>query len=152
MWIFRNDSMLSVVEDRDRPTLLLVRARVEGDIEKVFPNADVVTTYPSDYEYRAWIPRQIVAREMYNSIMGIDYTNFKDSIDKSDIDRKMAYSGVWGKMYNYQEQLLYEKNKKELGRSDYWETYLRERDFDDDDEYEAKEAVYEKIFRGVGAY
>lgn len=40
MWIFRNDAMLSVVENWDDPTLLLVRSRQHGDIEKVFPNAE----------------------------------------------------------------------------------------------------------------
>lgn len=31
MWIFRNDAMLSVVENWDDPTLLLVRSRQHGE-------------------------------------------------------------------------------------------------------------------------
>ena len=33
MWIFMNDSMLSIVAHKDKPEHLLVRSRIEGDIE-----------------------------------------------------------------------------------------------------------------------
>ena len=39
MWIFQNDSFLSIVAHRDKPGMLLVRARKAGDIEAVFPEA-----------------------------------------------------------------------------------------------------------------
>lgn len=105
MWIFRNDAMLSIVEDWDNPDFLLVRARKDGDIQRVFPSAVTHTKLGSDYGYRAWIPRDEVATAMFNSIMDIDYHNFKDSINKSDRDRKDAYMKVWTAMYNYQDKV-----------------------------------------------
>jgi hypothetical protein len=41
MWIFLNDSFLSIVANRELAGVLLVRARKEGDIEAVFPDATV---------------------------------------------------------------------------------------------------------------
>ena len=38
MWIFLSDSFLSIVAHRDKPGVLLVRARRAGDIEAVFPD------------------------------------------------------------------------------------------------------------------
>ena len=36
MWIFFNNAFLSIVENRDNKFELLVRARVKGDIQKIF--------------------------------------------------------------------------------------------------------------------
>jgi hypothetical protein len=41
MWVFLNDSFLSIVAHRTEPGVLLVRARTAGDIEAVFPQAHV---------------------------------------------------------------------------------------------------------------
>lgn len=42
MWICLNDAFLSIVAHRDKPGVLLVRARRPGDIERTFPG---VTTH-----------------------------------------------------------------------------------------------------------
>ena len=39
MWIQFNNAFLSIVENRDNKLELLVRARIKGDIEKIFPDA-----------------------------------------------------------------------------------------------------------------
>jgi hypothetical protein len=39
-----NKSFLSIVADLDNPDNLLVRARIRGDIERLFPEADVIHT------------------------------------------------------------------------------------------------------------
>ena len=41
MWVQFNNAFLSIVENRDNKLELLVRARIKGDIEKIFPEADV---------------------------------------------------------------------------------------------------------------
>ena len=41
MWIALNDSFLSIVATPEDPDTLVVRARFKGDIEAVFPGADV---------------------------------------------------------------------------------------------------------------
>ena len=42
MWIMHSDCFLSIVSKDCGPTELLVRARRNGDIEKVFPSAKVI--------------------------------------------------------------------------------------------------------------
>ena len=63
MWIFLSDAFLSVVADKDDPSgpRLLVRARRQGDIERVFPETEVASTPGADYRFRAWLPRERVA-------------------------------------------------------------------------------------------
>ena len=56
MWIQFNNAFLSIVENRDNKLELLVRARIKGDIEKIFPEADVFEDDSADYKYRAFIP------------------------------------------------------------------------------------------------
>lgn len=104
MWIFMNDSMLSIVEDHTDRTgnTLLVRARIQGDIESVFPNAKVRKGEGTDYLYRASINRSEVAMAILNRVTEIDYGNFKGSV--KDDDRERAYMNVWIKMIDYQEE------------------------------------------------
>ena len=96
MWIMRNDAFLSVVDKAPNPDQLVVRARVEGHIEAVFPNAKVIRDASGDYLFRAFIDRQEVAEAMFQTVMGIDYPNFKNSI--KDDRYHDACSSVWGVM------------------------------------------------------
>ena len=41
MWICHNRAFLSVVANREDKNTLLVRARIEGNIEAVFPDAKI---------------------------------------------------------------------------------------------------------------
>ena len=61
MWIFAKDGFLSLTQYRDRPDMLMVRARVAGDIEHFFPTARVIRTDDADYLYRTTLPREAVA-------------------------------------------------------------------------------------------
>jgi hypothetical protein len=102
MWIMQNNSFLSVIaSDRDE-TVLVVRARRHGDIEAVFgPEVEVTTLPGRDYQFRAFIRRDIVASVMAAAIMQIDYHNFKGSTK----DRHLhdAYMKVWHVMEELQE-------------------------------------------------
>jgi hypothetical protein len=93
MWIFRNDSFISVVAHRDQPENLLARSRIEGDIERAFPAAEVFQVSGADYRYRAVISRQALKDSLDETIDEIGYPNFKNSI--KDHRRHRAYSGVW---------------------------------------------------------
>lgn len=53
--------MLSIVEHRDDASLLMVRARIAEDIERVFPTAVVTETPDADYRFWATIARKNVA-------------------------------------------------------------------------------------------
>ena len=57
MWLFTSKTFLSVVADKDQPDgpKLLVRSRVQGDIEEIFPEADVKENSNGDYRFRVWM-------------------------------------------------------------------------------------------------
>ena len=42
MWIILNNAFYSIVENNYNSDELLVRSRVDGDIQKLFPNAQVL--------------------------------------------------------------------------------------------------------------
>ena len=101
MWIFLSDAFLSVVDKGDPSgKTLLVRARRNGEIEKIFPGAQVVEGGGTDYKFRARIDRAAVAERVAESITNISYSNFKSSVD--DSSRHDAYMRVWDAMYAYQ--------------------------------------------------
>jgi hypothetical protein len=100
MWICLNNAFLSIVDpagaysggERRGPDLL-VRARYKGDIEAVFPLADVKQTPQRDYMYRATVPRADVAAAIQNQVMRLDYSNFKGSV--KDQWRHDVYLDFW---------------------------------------------------------
>lgn len=101
MWILMNDAMLSIVRHRTRPDDLLVRARLAGDIERVFPQVEVVEGAGSDYRFRATVPRPEVAEAISRRLLDIDYGNFKNSVREPK--RHEAYFDVWHAMHDLQE-------------------------------------------------
>lgn len=103
MWIFMSDSFLSIVAHRTKPGILLVRARLPGDIKRVFPQAKVTVTPSADYMYRSELKADVVAARIAESIVDIDYDNFKNSI--SDPDRHDACMTVWSAMYRLQRPI-----------------------------------------------
>lgn len=110
MWIVLKDAFLSVVvpsaADRRRfgneqtGDLLMVRARAQGDIDKVLPFATVHETPDRDYRFRAIVPRSRVAEAMALEVDRIDYGNFKNSV--AEDDRHDAYAEVWQAMFRFQ--------------------------------------------------
>ena len=100
MWIQFNNAFLSIVINRDNKSELLVRARVKGDIEAIFPDADVFEDNNADYKYRALISKAKVAARMMLKMTEINYDNFKNSVKETD--RKQAYSKVWTELRKLQ--------------------------------------------------
>lgn len=93
MWIYFNDAALSVVKHNSLPNTLLVRSRTKGDIESIFPSAEVKRTELADYRFRANIPVEEVAAAIGQKILDIDYLNFKNSVD--DEERHDVYMSIW---------------------------------------------------------
>lgn len=103
MWIFLNNAFFSIVEpSQNGSTDLMVRARFQGDIERVFPDVQVTYTTERDYAYRALIDRNTVAEVISNNIKNINYGNFKDSVEETW--RHNAYADVWFVMYDEQRK------------------------------------------------
>jgi hypothetical protein len=102
MWVFMWDSMLSIVEHATEPKLLNVYARIRGDIEKVFPEADVLEAVEGDYRFRTSLPRERVAQAVSLRVAKINYPVFGDAIE--DQERTDAYLQVWSSMYDEQQR------------------------------------------------
>lgn len=102
MWVFLSSSFLSIVDKGDSSgQTLLVRARRAGDIECVFPEAEVVEGGGTDYRFRARIARELVAQAMADQVRGIKYGNFKATV--KDRGRHDAYMDTWQAMMQFQE-------------------------------------------------
>ena len=101
MWIQFNNAFLSIVENRDNKLELLVRARIKGDIEKIFPEAEVFKDDSADYKYRLFISKATIATRMMLKMTEINYDNFKNSV--KEIERKTAYSNVWVELRKLQK-------------------------------------------------
>lgn len=93
MWLCLSDAFLSIIQPTSDSDTLRVRARREGDIEKVFPNAKVDRTPGRDYLFRAHVSRQEVADALAAQANQINYSNFKDSV--GDHALHDAFSGFW---------------------------------------------------------
>jgi len=110
MWIFLNNSFLSIVDNMDDPTgeTLLVRARFKGDLEAVFTDfssldlLEVEETPDADYRFRTRLPRHCVASAIAQDILNINYPNFKDSIPEGQPNRYTAYVQTWAVMSKVQ--------------------------------------------------
>ena len=109
MWIMGTDFFLSVVRKDCSPGQLLVRARREGDIEKVFGKVEVQKDPTADYLFRARIDEERVAEAMRSELRRIDYGNYKSSVrDKRLHD---ALLDVWTSMSKLQDPPPYSSRR-----------------------------------------
>lgn len=104
MWLFFPNAMLSVVAHRDKPDTLLVRARLKGDIERIFPAAKATRTPRADYLYRAEVTREAMAARLALHADSMTYTNVKGAIPMGDRRRSNAMHDVWQVMFDAQYQ------------------------------------------------
>ena len=106
MWLFTSKSFLSVVADKENPTgdRLLVRSRIAGDIEEVFPDSNVMETCNADYRFRSWVSRDKVNKAISEYVQNLNYINFKNSVE--DQARIRPLMRVWSTMYDHQEAQL----------------------------------------------
>ena len=102
MWIALNNSFLSIVENRNNKEELLVRSRVRGDIDKIFPDSNIFEMENSDYKYRSYIKKIEVSEKIKEIVTNINYDNFKNSISKSEDQRHSSYLNVWNEMRKLQ--------------------------------------------------
>jgi hypothetical protein len=105
MWLFFSESFVSVVADHDDPKKLLVRARVQGHIETLFPAAKVFKATGSDYLFRALISRKTVKQVVADQLENIQYDNFKNTV--GDWELHNSYLKVWSVMHELQGRAAY---------------------------------------------
>lgn len=106
MWIFLNDAFISIVRPRnegayDPDRYLMIRARIQGDLERLFPGVTVFENKGTDYRFRCFVEKEHVAQLIAEDITKISYTNFKDGV--RDKARHDCYMSVWTVMFREQE-------------------------------------------------
>ncbi len=79
MWIYFNNGHWAICKKQCKPGELLIRARRKEDILQFFPDADIKYNTGTDYEYRAGIPVEKIAKFMHDYILQISYPSFKKS-------------------------------------------------------------------------
>jgi hypothetical protein len=113
MWLCLNNAFLSVVHKDCAADELLVRARVAGHIEAVFPHAKVTESTNTDYRYRAVVKRELVKGALMNVVDGIQYDNFKNSVKSRRLHD--AFAAIWSVMARMQPTAPYSGRRQAQG-------------------------------------
>jgi hypothetical protein len=111
MWIYTKRGFYSIVQDRRDDRLLIVRARVRGDLETLFPRAPIQEGDRSDYRFRCWAWRSQAIPAIAKEIENIDYPSYKDAIVDPE-RRGHSYFNVWAEMAALQERLAREERPR----------------------------------------
>lgn len=105
MWVFVSSGFVSIAQHKHKPKTLLVRARMHGDIEELFPDARVRQSMDTEYRFRAEVNREEVAKVIANQILEIDYGGLRGTID--DPDYHAACEIIGSTMRRVQDSLLH---------------------------------------------
>jgi hypothetical protein len=101
MWLCFNNAFVSAVADRNNPKRLLVRARRREHLENLFgQDAEILVNAGTDYKYRTFVDRSVVADLAHRALMNISYDNFKNSV-KDDTLHDL-YADFWELHYEIQ--------------------------------------------------
>jgi hypothetical protein len=123
MWIFTSRGMLSIVEHRDDPDTILVRARTHEHLAAFIDTRDIFTDDSADYKHRALIPREQLESLMLSLADEVDYDNFKKSI----LNREQRYSAACHEVWATMNTLQYPRNDWNRGNvswaDDSWAGY-----------------------------
>ena len=98
MWLMTKHGFYSIVEKR--PGEFHIRSREAADlrnlIERVpLPGGRVVDTPNADYRARIVADRPTVQTVMRFLADSVDYSNFKDTVDRTPDQCHKPYHGVW---------------------------------------------------------
>lgn len=107
MWLFSKSGYFSAVRHFDKPDVMHVRARFEGDLERLCAahgvEPKVVVTPGNDYRFRMDFARAEWVRIVSEEAEAIDYGNFKAAVHDGT-GRDAAYMGVWDVMRRAQQR------------------------------------------------
>lgn len=106
MWLMTKLGFFSVVEHRDDPSVLLVRARCEADIKNAASatGCEWWTDENADYPHRMMCDRERWASTVAKITNDIDYDNFKSSV--TDERHLSAYHRVWIDMLYIDDRIV----------------------------------------------
>jgi len=106
MLLFTKNSFVSVVQHRDAPHLLLVRARRKADLIRLFPamKGAVTTNAQADYKYRLMVSKDDLKEVMAKYISAsLAYDNFKAAQERDSLDWTNFLRRVWEAGYLMQK-------------------------------------------------
>lgn len=110
MWLITPVGFFSVVQkpgDKLKGTLTL-RSRVRGDLtalkQHYLPGlGPIQESHHTDYRFRAVAPRAEVSAAMARMVDGLDYSNFKSEVGKTQGHKRAnLYHKVWDVLYHLQ--------------------------------------------------
>lgn len=103
MWIASTDGFISIVQHRELPDMLMVRARVRKDLLSLFKEEQIIETLDADYRFRVLVPKKEMAVLVAQKILDLDYPNFKSKVARipSQKDKLTVYHEIWGVMWEY---------------------------------------------------
>lgn len=99
MWLFTKNSFVSVVQHRERPDDVLVRARVKKHLTRLFPEKakEIFQDAKADYHWRLILSKQeLAARISAYILQSLDYDNFKAAQEADDPAWMRFLHAVWG--------------------------------------------------------
>jgi hypothetical protein len=95
-----DNCFVSAVQDRDDPNGLVVRARKQEHLTRLFPSKGIAITPEADYAVRVYITKAEFAAVVSERITAISYDNFKHSV--RDHRLHQLYSDFWKLHRRYQ--------------------------------------------------
>lgn len=100
MWLMTTSGYYSVVQHREDPELVLVRARVRADLEnleKFIPGLSETLRYDAtaDYPHRMVMDRAVWMSIVTQLTLEVDYDNFKSAVGRADPERAHVYHNIW---------------------------------------------------------
>ena len=109
MWLFCKSGYFSAVKHNAKPNTILLRARVEGDLERLAEahqiDLRIEHTPEADYAFRAELSAAEWTRAVMEESDAIDYGNFNNAVHDGTA-RDDAYMEVWGVMCGLQDTSL----------------------------------------------
>lgn len=117
MWIFCEQGFFSAVEHRERSENVLIRARFEGDLERLIETSfctpqqkddmlkNIQFTPYADYAFRVEMPKCVFAEMTKQIADNINYDNFKNHVHEGhNSKRDRAYMDCWAALWHSQNQ------------------------------------------------
>ena len=107
MWLFSKCGFFSAVQNYNDSNLIHVRARFEGDLERLCKTygvePKVVRTPDGDYPLRMDFKRETWGEIVKAEAEAIDYAKFKPAVHDGTV-RDRAYLAVFETMWEYAEK------------------------------------------------
>lgn len=106
MRVYLTDSYVSLVECAEDPAQLVVRASLDGDIERFLgghaPNGMQIERTPGPgYLFRTVVPREVVAAALAGAVKSVRYRSLHGGTP--DVKRRAAYTACWSAMWRLQQ-------------------------------------------------